>query len=252
MRVITESKVYNNIPSLLFYPEGAKNLPLVIFCHGFSNDKFEGSCLGLKLALEGYAVLSFDMDRHGERYDGFIEKIDSDLSFLKEVFSIIENTHKDIDLLLEEVKKDARINSDKIAMIGYSLGANICNHQLVNRDNISVCVSIIGSPNFTELMLHTLHKDHVTDLDDKEKDLLEYVKSLDPIDQLRQGQLDCPYLMINGKKDDTIPYKHSQDLFLQVKDTWVSDIDFILEDEYHFVSNSMMDSTIDWIKKYLI
>lgn len=253
MKIIAESNIYNEIPTLLYYPEDGENLPLIIFCHGFGNDKFEGSNLSLKLALEGYAVLCFDIYRHGSRYDGFMENIDSDASFGMALFSVIENTHKDIDLLINIFAKDARVNIDKLGFVGYSLGANICNYELVNRKNISICVSILGSPNFVDLLTHGMEKDNVDQFETSEEiELLEYVETLDPIEKLRNSEVDCSWLMINAKKDENIPLKYSSDLFTEIKGIWKSNIEFRVEDEYHHVSNSMIDNTVSWIKKYFL
>lgn len=57
--------------------------------------------------------------------------------------------------------------------------------------------------------------------------------------------------MINAKKDEAIPFKYSSNLFSEIIDIWKSDIEFIVEDEYHHVSNTMIDNTISWLKKYL-
>lgn len=253
MKVIVESNIYHEIPTLLFHPEGGENLPLIIFCHGFGNDKFEGSNLSLRLAQEGYAVLCFDMDRHGPRYDGFMEKIDSDASFGTVLFSVIENTHNDIDLLIDSLAEDTRVNIETVGLVGYSLGANLCNYELVNRKNISVCVSILGSPNFVDLLTYSMEKDSIDQFETSEEmKLLKYVGRLDPIEKLRNSELNCAWLMINATKDDNIPLKFSQDLFSEIEDTWQSDIEFIVEDEYHHVSNTMMDQTISWFKKYLL
>lgn len=253
MMIITESITYKGIPTLLSYPADSKNLPLIIFCHGFSNDRFEGSHLSMKLALQGFSVLSFDGDRHGQRYDGFMDHIEDDLQVFNALFRCTENTFEDLKVLIEVLRDHKVVDVTKLGLVGYSLGANICNYALANDLDLKACVSILGSPCFVDLLKYSLDKESDKDFTTKKEiDLLNYVKDLDPVDKLISSKIDTPWLMINARKDDSIPMTFSQGLYDKVKDIWHGPIDYKVEDEFHHVSDTMIDETCLWFKSYML
>lgn len=79
-KIITEINSIEEIPYMLFYKEGAQKLPLILINHGFNN-KYEGANLALKLAEKGFCAITYDLDKHGERYNGFLKNIKSDADF---------------------------------------------------------------------------------------------------------------------------------------------------------------------------
>jgi len=253
MNIITESEIYEGIPTLLFYVENSRNNPLVVICHGFNNDKYEGSKIALKLCQEGFTVLCFDIDRHGGRYDGFMELIDSDTKFGTELFRILENTHNDIHKLLEVMSKHDAVNSDEIGLVGISHGANICNYELAHNSKIKVCVSLLGTPNFEDQIVYSMEKESVDDFSSvEEKKLLQYVQALDPRNHFMDKNIICSWLLINGSKDDDVPSRFSESFYNENKYNYNGIIDLIIEDEFHHVSEGMINSTIKWMKKYLL
>lgn len=242
LKIITEIKTRANIPTLLFYEESSENNPLVMIIHGFGNDKFEGTQIALKLSMKGFSVLTMDIDKHGERYDGFLEKIDSDASFGKALFNVLVNTCDDIDLLLREIKSHKSVDTKKFGLIGISHGANICNYY-ISKNDIESCVSILGTPNFVDQIVYSMEKESVNDFESaEEKEILEFVTKLNPYEKLKTQQTSL--LMINALKDDDVPYKFSEALFIECAEE--RDINFILEDEFHFVSDRMIDKAVEW------
>lgn len=193
MKVITEVGVSNNIPTLLFYNDGAVNLPLILVVHGFNNDKYEGTKLALQLTEVGFAVLCFDIDRNGARYDGFMESIDSDVAFGTELFKVIENTDLDFEPLLDFYADDPRIDTINLGIVGFSIGANIANYELGRLKNLNACVSLLGSPKFVDLLVYSMEKELVGDFKtDDELKLLRYVESLDPREAILKAESPCP------------------------------------------------------------
>lgn len=242
MNIITEVNRIANIPSLLFYEESSRKNPLVLIVHGFNNDKYEGTKIALKLAQKGFSVLCFDIDKHGDRYEGFMERIDSDVSFGNALFTILENTSNDIDNLIKAVGGHMSVDSSRIGLIGISHGANICNYY-ISKNDIASCVSMLGSPNFIDLMVYAMEKESVDDfVTAEESKMLDFVGKLNPYERLKVCK--TPLFLINASKDDNVPFVFSETLYKECSES--SDIEFELEDEYHFVSNSMIDKAIKW------
>lgn len=253
MKISTEVSVINDISTLLFYKEGTSNLPLIMIVHGFGNDKYEGAKLALKLSEVGFAVLCFDIDRHGARYNGFMDHLDNDVALGKELFTVVENTYLDIEKLLRALSDNDRLDINRLGIVGLSIGANIANYGLGRLKNLKACVSLLGSPNFEELLVYCMEKDSVKDfITDEEKNLLTYVQSLDPKDCILNTETPCPWLMINGSKDDNVPAAFAVNFYETYKDMYRSDIESIVEDEFHYVSDSMIGKTVEWLMKYLL
>jgi dienelactone hydrolase len=253
-KIITELGNLKSIPYMLFHEEGTVNLPLVIICHGYDNDRFEGASYALKLASEGIASLCFDMAKQGERYDGFIDNITCDADFGKALFTIIEESYDDIETLMEHFSKDDRIDGDRIAISGISHGANLCFYALKKNKRLKASVPILGSPNFTDLITYSMEKESQDQfIDSKEVELLDYIKGLDPYDYLINEEI-RPMLVINGEKDDDVPAKFSkefhQKILLKSKDE-SSPVELFIADEHHYVSREMIAKAIEWLKNNL-
>ena len=247
MKIMTEVKRIENIPSLLFYEDMSVNKPLVLIVHGFNNDKYEGTKLAMKLAQKDFAVLCIDIEKHGERYDGFMDKIDSDVAFGNVLFKILENTSYDLERVIKAVGSHRAVDTRKVGLIGISHGANVCNYFISKHDMVS-CVSILGSPNFVKLLSYSMEKNSEEGYTtSEEKELLAYVTKLNPFDRLKT--CNTPLLLINGSKDDNVPYSFSESLYIEVADSEV--VDFILEDEFHYVSRTMEEKAIEWTMHHM-
>lgn len=242
MKIITEINRIADIPTLLFYEESSENNPLVLIIHGFGNDKYEGTKVAIRLSQKGFSVICMDIDKHGERYDGYMEKVDSDASFGKALFTILENTYDDICKLLIGIRNHKSVDNTKVGLIGISHGANICNYY-ISKNDIASCVSILGTPDFVNQIVYSMEKESVDDFDsEEEREMLGFISSLNPYEKLKIRE--TPLLMINASKDDNVPHKFSESLVKECVDE--RDVEFILEDEFHFVSDSMIDKAIEW------
>ncbi|MHC1747691.1 MAG: alpha/beta hydrolase family protein [Cellulosilyticaceae bacterium] len=250
-KIISEFNKNKEISYVLFHEENAENLPLVIIAHGFNSNKFGGTNYALQLANEGFAVLCFDMAKHGDRYDGFMETITCDAEFGMALFTIIEESYKDVQILIEAFGNDSRIDIERICLSGLSHGANLCYYALSKNEKIKAAVSILGSPNFTDLIVYSMEKESQSDFtDDKEKELLSFVKGLDPYKYLLNDEK-RPMLIINAENDDDVPSEFSKRFFEPYKATHsesTSTIDLYIADEFHFVSSEMIEKAIEWIK----
>ncbi len=143
----------------LFTPNNAAadvRLPVVIWLHGYS------SSLGyswvyhydihpvLALAQAGYAVLAFDQSGFGSRQveaAAFYNKFPR----WSQMGHMVDDTRAAIDAL----SKEAQVDSSRIYLLGYSLGANIALHTAVLDPRVKGVVSLNG---FTPMRTDTADK----------------------------------------------------------------------------------------------
>lgn len=250
MKISTEILDLEGVPSLLLYEEKAIQRPLVFVFHGFMNDKYEGIGIAMKLCQNGYSVLCMDIDRHGDRYDGFMDEIESGAHFGMELFKVVENTYEDFRKVLLDIEDHIAVDINKVGLIGISHGANICNYIVSVNPGIASCVSLLGTPKFTDQLVYSMEKETIQDFEsDEEKELIDYVMNLDPYESLKTTMTSI--LMINASKDDDVPFRFSQSFCDEIQYKENTCIEFVLEDEFHYVSGAMENKAIAWTEKYL-
>lgn len=254
-RIITEISKIKDIPYMMFYEEGAKNLPLVLICHGFNCDKYTGAIKAIKLAEKGFCAITFDSSRQGERYDGFLDSITCDSDFGTVLYSIIRDTYTDITNLIEGLSGDPRVDIARIGLTGGSMGAMATYYALTKNEDIKVAVPIIGTPNFVSSLMYGMEKEDESQFTaPEEKKVLEFVKSIDPYQYLIENE-NRPLLIINASKDDDVPPQDSIDFYNEIKVRYEKEglpIEHFIADEFHFMSQEMIDKAVDWFVKYLV
>lgn len=250
-KIITECNKYEDIPYLFFSEEGAKGQPMVIIAHGFNNDKFEGVKYALRLANEGIGALCFDLAKQGERYDGFMESMECDADFGNVLFTIIKESCEDVNKLINYLKQDARVDNSRIGISGFSHGANLCYYVLSQNEEIKAAVPILGAPDFLELIIYSMEKDKEDDfMNQKEQELLKFVKELNPISYLLEKEK-RGMLLINAQKDKDVPPDITMKFYEKVIDRYEelpSDFELFLPDGSHSISDEMIEKAISWLR----
>ena len=109
------------IPAIVFLPEGAQNVPLVLMCHGFTGKK-EGDndhfvTLGNTLAENGIAAITIDFASCGSS---------TDLS----VNYTLDEMEKDMDAAVEFMRSTYSIDETKLGIVGHSMGGRIATEYL--------------------------------------------------------------------------------------------------------------------------
>jgi pimeloyl-ACP methyl ester carboxylesterase len=96
-------------------------IPAVLLLHGYGEDQSVFSSLKVKLLAQGWAVMALDLRGHGESVRKNSESI-------KPAIDWRTSAHQfppDIEPALDWLKTQPRIDSRKIAAIGYDIGANL-------------------------------------------------------------------------------------------------------------------------------
>lgn len=156
-----------------WYPEKTDaKVPLIIFSHGAFGVKMSNTSTFMELASNGYVVCSIDHTYHAAGtidVDGnltigsskFMQEVinaNSDIYSEKEKFEIFENWMKlrtdDINFIIDTIFKNVEnnkadiygvIDTNKIGLMGHSLGGAASAQLGRDRDDISAVINIDGS-----------------------------------------------------------------------------------------------------------
>ena len=117
-----------DIPAIVFLPEGADNVPMVLMCHGFTGKK-EGDndhflTLGNLLAQNGIAAITIDFAACGDSADSSENYTLSDMQ-------------DDMDAAIEFMKDTYSVDETKVGIVGHSMGGRVATEYL---DNVQAAV----------------------------------------------------------------------------------------------------------------
>jgi dienelactone hydrolase len=180
------------VESLLLRPDVEIRVPGVLLLHGYSSSKeVLSNTMGVALALQGIASLSFDLPLHGARdEDMFEEARTNPFGLLQHWKSALVEAKAAIERLSEHEVIDPR----RIGIAGYSLGSYIALQTAAAEKTIKCVVVAAGGD---------LPVTPWTSMVRMVTDPLTSAKKL-------KGQ---PLLMLNGINDRTIRRQQAQKLF---------------------------------------
>ena len=109
------------IPAIIYLPEGAENVPMVLMCHGFTGKK-EGDNdhflqLGEMLAQNGIAAITIDFSGCGDS-GGPSENY------------TLDNMEEDMDAAIEFMIERYSIDETKVGIVGHSMGGRVATEYL--------------------------------------------------------------------------------------------------------------------------
>lgn len=147
MKVVNER--WGNIPLLHVYRESEieKQVPVVIFLHGFTSAKEHNLHYAYQLAAKGLRVLLPDAHLHGERQES-LDEVELSLRFWEIVLTSIE----EVNLLRNELVERNLIDKDtKIGLAGTSMGGIVTLGCLNVYPWIDTTAVMMGSPSYVHL-----------------------------------------------------------------------------------------------------
>lgn len=216
----------------LYVPDGQgqKRLPVIIFLHGFKGFKdwgaFPEACAELSTA--GFAVLAmnFSLNGVGENMTAF-DQLDL---FSRETLS---QDLDDVGTVIAALQKGeietgrARLNTDRMGVLGHSRGGHTAVAAAAEFEEISCLVTWSAVANYNERwsdeMIADWSSKGVTEIkngrtgqmmpvkDAVYKDALENADRL--IAENRVGELNIPALFIHAKGDEAVPYSEAEKLY---------------------------------------
>ncbi|HET7581025.1 MAG TPA: alpha/beta fold hydrolase [Bacillales bacterium] len=181
-------------------PDKGTSFPAVILFHGFTGNRLEPHRLFLKisraLASRGIASFRFDFAGSGES-DGDFE----DMTLSAEV--------SDAHAILDHVKQDPRIDSEKVSLLGLSMGGLVASLVAGDRPNdIDRLILMAPAGDWMKKIADERQAETGKEVYDHDGNLVgrgfaEDLKSLDTYP--RAANFDGKVLLIHGSEDRSVP-----------------------------------------------
>ena len=254
IKVSFKSIHQERIPAMLYIPKKAtpaSPVPCVFWLHGYSgNKKIDKDILSL-MAYYGYAVMSLDAQYHGERKKPTKDMYSLDLVQNRYAFAQTIIDHR---RALDLVETIAEIDSDRIGLLGGSMGAILGALLAGVDDRIKAAVLVSGGGDWAEMIKGSDLKPS----DPIRKYLRDNYQLVDrllgPVDPINLIHRACAVQMHHGTEDITVPYATGLALF----DRAVEPKEFHSypgEDHYSISEGNslilVVGRTINWFNQHL-
>ena len=181
------------VPAILLLPAGVARAPAALLLHGYSSRKEQMSDgAGRALLAEGIASLAIDLPMHGERGDPVQAQA------MRNPLELRRKWHEGLDecaLALRHLASREDIDGERLAIVGYSLGAFVAVAVAARDESVKAIVLAAGGDLPARTPLSIVAR-----------------KVADPVKAVRR--LDGrPLLMVNGRRDETVRPDQAQRLF---------------------------------------
>jgi len=242
------------VPALLYIPKKAtpaSPVPCVFWLHGYSgNKKVDKDMLSI-MAYYGYAVISLDAQYHGERKKITKDMYSLDLVQNRYAFAQTIIDHRRALDLLETI---AEIDSDRIGLLGGSMGAILGALLAGVDDRIKAAVLVSGGGGWAEMIKGS---------DLKPSDpIRKYLRGnypivdrlLGPVDPINLIHRACAVQMHHGTEDVTVPYATGLALFERAAEP--KEFHSYPGEDHYSISEGdslilVVIRTINWLNKHL-
>jgi len=253
-KVILEKHIIEpeGIPALALYKEDGKKKPLIITVHGYTGNKSGEIDYCLILAEEGFLPVSIDARLHGERtVPDFEERMAA--NFPKEMLGVMIGTAEDISPVIDYFAQRPDVLSEKIGVMGVSLGASIAYLATTLDDRIAVAVPIIGTPGW-DLSLRPKDPEQFGAWPEPDEELMAMVAHYNPLNRTEHF-FPKALLMLNGVQDETVPIDGPRQLYERLRPYYQERperLSFIAyEGVGHEFTEEMRHQVVRWFKRFL-
>lgn len=238
---------------ILHTPEIAPDkMPAVLFLHGFTGTKVEPHRIFVKTARalmkRGFAALRFDFRGCGDS-GGECEDV------------TVSGEIADARKALEFLRQHPRVNPDRIAVVGLSMGGAVACHVVAREPNVKSLVlwapvadgpailQRIATPAAVGGLLANGFADHngwrVS------MKLVEEFQAMQPARELAKAN--CPVLLLHGEKDETVPVEQAEIFAKQLADGARKFKKLVVRDSAHTFDRAdweatVISETVAWIE----
>jgi uncharacterized protein len=250
--ILVEKLNVRGIPTLhiVNQDQGPKQLPLVIFIHGFTSAKENNLHYAYLLAEKGMRVVLPEALHHGERHSN------SPLDHLSYYFwDIVISTIEEINIVKEYFEEKGLIDVKRIGLAGTSMGGIVTLGALTKYEWIHSAVSLMGLPqyvSFAQWQLRDLSKRGISiHINEEEKQLLfdklkQYDLSLQP-----EKLSNRPLFFWHGKQDQVVPFQFSFAFFETIRNKGL--VEYLADEKAgHQVSREGLLRTVEWFETHLM
>jgi len=247
--IVFRNKNGKQLIGMLHLPQGKRKPPLVVLCHGFGGTKTAKRFVKLARVLEKNEIATFRFDFEGCG--------DSEGNF--ETFTIKKEV-SDLVVALKFILKQIKVNKNKLAFVGHSLGA-VMAALYVLEVKFSTRSLVFWAPAFDQKSLLAIW---LTPKDFKKWQRQGYLIKKENkmgLNYLRENQdkdyssilarIKVPILIIHGQKDDVVPLRFSRKLVKKYKNIKLMispKADHKFEDYYD--QQELIKKTVVWLKKH--
>jgi uncharacterized protein len=250
--ILVEKLNIDGIPTLHIVEKekASKQLPFVIFVHGFTSAKEHNLHYAYLLAEKGMRVALPEALFHGERQEGLQAK---ELSF--RFWDIVLTTIEELNLVKDYFEAKGLIDVERIGLAGTSMGAIITLGALTKYKWIHTAVSLMGSPyyqSFASLQIEEMKKRGIH-LPISEVELNQLFNTLKHYDLSLQPEKlgNRPLFLWHGKLDQVVPFEYSRQFYDTIKNKY-SQVEFLADEKVgHQVSREGLMRTVDWFETNL-
>ncbi|WP_190285244.1 alpha/beta fold hydrolase [Clostridium sp. JN-1] len=240
----------NNIPCIVFSPSKEDtNTPTVFLYHGWSSCKDNHSFTGEILSKFGYRVIIPDSIHHGER--GSLDYDDFNIGeeyFFETIFNSIDEFPK----ILKGVQDKFNINTEKMAVMGHSMGGFISSGIFAEHKKIKTMICFNGGTSYEKAVeeLSKPDKDYKISKEDDYK-----IKKYDPLAKLVKQDDLRPIFILHGASDEIVPISIQKYFYEKVSPLYKKSPQILKFDEIprlnHYVTIGMLKSSIEWMNLYV-
>jgi esterase/lipase len=228
-----KNKHGDNLVTDIRFPAGKKNIPLVIFCHGFKGFKDWGGFPYVmdKLAQNGCCAVSFNFSYNGTGEDGDdlmqFTRLDR---FAKNTFSReLDDLGSVIDYIFDHCDDIAEGNIDcsSLILIGHSRGGGIAILKAAEDKRVKKLITLASVSKFDrhsegfkkrwkEKGYYEVMNTRTKQMMRMDYDLIEDLeKNINRLDiKKAMSKIDIPVLTIHGKEDLSVDYSDAEILFI--------------------------------------
>ncbi len=171
-------------------------VPVVVAVHGWGAYGATLSPMVEPLVRAGLAVVLFDAANHGQSST--------------ETFSSLPRFAEDLAAVIDALRGFPAIDSERVALLGHSVGAAAVLLHTARRGAVRAVVSLSAFAHPREVMERWLHEHHLPRrwigtaiLDHVQEVIGEDFDRIAPLNQL--PHLQCPVLLVHGAADTTVP-----------------------------------------------
>ena len=202
--VVREEHNYLEIPYSLVYQEKSVDKPVVIFFHGFTNNRFLAPMgRDIELAKMGYTVLMLDAYNHGERITEEFANLTREEKHMQLV-DIAIHTAKDAIKVYEYLCSEGILSKEyKLGAYGVSMGGATAYYLATIYPKLEVLVTLVASPSFTNYHEYR-RKMYNFEKNEEYMKKYNYYKTIDPLLHYERF-MDKKVFIAVGLKDQVVP-----------------------------------------------
>jgi dienelactone hydrolase len=273
-QILIEAQTISGIPTMILLPQAAQACPLVFYVPGYGAPKESGLGLGYRLAQAGCCFVAFDPLLHGERFDprlfdaanperGGIYPPDVGLDIGATFYEVIGQCLDDVRMLLEHFASDPRLDTQRCAVTGPSMGGYASFLIFANLPQMLAAVPMIGIPTFTRRWMDLLDESAFSNpawaealarAAEGTQRHTAMIAAMDPADKLLEAAPRA-LLIMNCDFDSDQPKHYSIEFYRQLLPAYHGHLDKLRLAIYpagHTVTPDMERDAVAWIVGHLL